>query len=77
MEGSRQPALDGKYFDIFRNVARTNRRFDTLIDIQQNICPGVGYNSREDDSHDPFKTKPHKLISAGNALPAHIRPTGE
>ena len=62
---------------IFWNIARTNRRSDTLIEVNRNFCPGMGYSSVEDDSNDALKTKLHTLIADGAAVLPDICPTGE
>lgn len=66
-----------KSAETFRKFARTNRRIDTLIDIQQNFCPGMGYNSARGESNDAFKTKLHTLIADGAAVLRDTCPTGE
>jgi hypothetical protein len=66
-----------KSVEIFRKIARTFGRSDTLIGIQQNFCPRMGYNSARGESNDALKTKLHTLIADGAAVLRDICPTGE
>ena len=62
---------------ISHKIARAFGRFYTLIEVNRNFCPGMGYSSVEDDSNDVLKTKLHTLIADGAAVLRDICPTGE
>jgi hypothetical protein len=60
-----------------QKIARTFGRSGTLIDVNRNFCPGMGYSSVEDDSNDALKTKSHTLIADGATVLRDICPTGK
>ena len=67
----------GQFREFFQMIARTFGRSDTLIEVNRNFCPGMGYSSTEDDSNDALKTKTHTLIADHVTVLQNICSTGE